>query len=69
MLKDVSQFMNTWLGLHGLSFGRSKRVLRNKGFVLEARDGDSWWYRGKAGKSARIFKSTTRKGYVVHYEV
>lgn len=70
MKKHVYQFGGKWRTIHGLSFGRAKRILRNKGFRLEEYEKEcrSWWFEGVGNKgSARLFWDQNDGKYTIHY--
>lgn len=70
MKKHTTMFGEGFREIYGLSFGRAKRILRNKGFkpVEHETELQSWDFGNPDGQYARLFWDTRRKSYTIHHQ-
>ena len=72
MKKHTIMFGEGFRVIYGLSFGRAKRILRNKGFKPFNKLGDfppsSWDFENPDGQYARLFWDARRKSYTIHHK-
>ena len=70
MKKHTTTFGEGFRVIYGLSFGRAKRILRNKGFkpVDQETELRSWDFQTPDGQYARLFWDTGRGSYIIHHK-